>query len=61
MLHDRIIPDDQILGATVCFDDGSTLQVGTPHNNGTGTEYAFPTKLIKGMRLTVTSVVEYDL
>jgi LmbE family N-acetylglucosaminyl deacetylase len=56
VLHDRINPDDQILSATVSFDDGSTLQVGPLNNNGTGTEYAFPTKLIKGMRLTVTSV-----
>jgi hypothetical protein len=55
ILHDRINSEDQILGATLTFSDGSSLTVGALTNNGTGVQLDFPTRNVTWVRMTVTS------
>lgn len=55
ILHDRINTEDQVLGATLSFSDGSTLTVGALTNDGTGVQFDFPAKSVTWMRLTINS------
>jgi uncharacterized repeat protein (TIGR02543 family) len=56
VLYDRPNTNDQITSATIAFSDGSNITVGPLNNNGTATTYAFPARVITGLRMTVTGV-----
>ncbi len=56
VLYDRPNLTDRILGATLTFSDGSTLQVGRLDNAGRGTEYTFPSKVVTSVRMSVEAV-----
>ena len=56
VLNDRPNTSDQILGATISFSDGSTLQMGPLDNVGGATEYVFAAKVITSLTMTVTQV-----
>jgi hypothetical protein len=55
VLHDRINLEDQILGATLTFSDGSSVPVGVLSNDGTGLQIEFAPRNVTWVRLTVTS------
>jgi len=56
-LYDRPNSCDQILTATLNFDDGTTLQVGPLDNFGGATEHTFTTPItVTNLRMTVTAV-----
>jgi LmbE family N-acetylglucosaminyl deacetylase len=56
VLHDRPNSNDQILSATLSFNDGSTVQVGQLDNTGAGVTVSFPAKNINQMTMTVNTV-----
>src|SRR5574337_32622 len=56
ILYDRPNDTDQILAATLIFNDGSTLETGPLANNGGATEYTFPPKVITSLRMNVNQV-----
>jgi LmbE family N-acetylglucosaminyl deacetylase len=53
VLFDRPNPQDNINGATLTFSDGSSIQVGTLPDNGSGYEINFAAKKIQWVKLTV--------
>ena len=55
-LYDRPNSNDQILGGTLTFSDGTTVPVPALDNSGAGTEISFPARSTSSIRLTVTSV-----
>ncbi|HXX33265.1 MAG TPA: PIG-L family deacetylase, partial [Thermodesulfobacteriota bacterium] len=55
ILYDRINLNDQILGGTITFSDGSTVTVAALNNDGTGVELTFTPRLITSLNFTVTS------
>lgn len=55
VLHDRINSEDQILGATLSFSDGSSLVIGALPNDGAPLEIDIAQRVINWMRITVTS------
>ena len=56
VLYDRPNGNDQILGATLSFSDGSSVVVGALNNDGSATALTFVAKTITSLKLTVTSV-----
>jgi uncharacterized repeat protein (TIGR02543 family) len=56
VLYDRPNTNDNITSGTITFSDGSNIVIGPLNNDGTATTYSFPTKVINGMRITVTGV-----
>jgi LmbE family N-acetylglucosaminyl deacetylase len=56
VLHDRPNANDQILGGTLLFSDGSTVTVGTLPNNGSGLTVDFSPRSITSVRFQVGSV-----
>jgi LmbE family N-acetylglucosaminyl deacetylase len=54
ILHDRINSNDQVLGGTLRFSDGSTLPVGALPDNGNGLTINFATKAVSWVRFEVT-------
>lgn len=56
ILYDRPNIYDQILSATLSFNDGSTLQVGPLDNTAGATAYNFPAKVITSVKMTVDQV-----
>jgi LmbE family N-acetylglucosaminyl deacetylase len=55
VLHDRVNLQDQILGGTLRFSDGSTIPVGILPNDGAGLATSFATKTVTWVRFEVTS------
>jgi hypothetical protein len=55
-LYDRPNANDQIIGGTISFSDGSTLTVPSLPNNGSALTLTFPSKTVTSLRLTVTAV-----
>jgi LmbE family N-acetylglucosaminyl deacetylase len=55
-LFDRPNLNDQIIGATITFSDGSSLPVGTLPNDGSPLTLTFPAKTVTSLKLTVTAV-----
>ncbi len=60
ILHDRINLTDQILAGRLQFSDGTTVQVGTLPDDGTGLLVRFPERTVTSVRLTVDSVNGYN-
>ena len=56
ILYDRPNLDDQILGGTLTFSDGSSIPIGPLNNSGAATTYSFSGKTITGLSLAVTQV-----
>ncbi len=56
VLYDRPNSDDQIMGGTLTFSDGSSVPVGLLTNSGAATTITFSSRTITWVRLTVTSV-----
>ena len=56
VLYDRPNLNDQILSATLTFNDGSTVQVGPLDNGGAAVEVDFAAKTISQMTMTVNTV-----
>ena len=56
VLYDRPNLNDQILSATLTFNDGSTVQVGPLDNAGAATVVTFAPKSISQMTMTVNTV-----
>ena len=56
VLYDRPNLNDQILSATLTFNDGSTVQVGPLNNGGAAVEIDFAAKTISQMTMTVNTV-----
>jgi hypothetical protein len=54
-LHDRPNADDQVLGATLTFSDGSSVAVGALANNGGGVTIEFAPRSVTSVRLTITA------
>ena len=54
VLYDRPNTVEQITGATLSFDDGSTVNVGALENSGRATVIEFAPKTTASIRLTVT-------
>ena len=57
MLYDRPTMEDQILGGTLVFDDGSEIKVGELSNNGRPVEIEV-NKASKSIKFVVTKVSE---
>jgi glycosyltransferase involved in cell wall biosynthesis/LmbE family N-acetylglucosaminyl deacetylase len=57
ILYDRPNLQDNITSAMLTFSDGSSIQVGTLPNNGSGYEITFAAKTIKWVKLTVDTAV----
>ena len=55
ILHDRINAEDQILGGTLSFSDGSTVAVTTLPNDGAGLTINFTPRSVSWVRFTVTT------
>ena len=55
VLHDRINSEDQILGATLTFSDGTTMTLGPLPNQGAPLQIDFSSRSVTWIRLTVTS------
>ena len=55
VIHDRINSEDQILGGTLTFSDGSSLPVSVLSNDGTGLQIEFAPRNVTWVQLTVTS------
>jgi LmbE family N-acetylglucosaminyl deacetylase len=55
VLNDRINTEDQILGATLTFSDGSSVSVGALPNDGSPLQIDFASRSVLWVRLTVTS------
>jgi LmbE family N-acetylglucosaminyl deacetylase len=55
VVFDRPNGEDQILGATLSFSDGSTETLGPLDDSGAGNELVFAARLVTSLRLTVTS------
>jgi hypothetical protein len=55
VLYDRINADDQVLGGTLRFSDGSTIAVGTLPNNGAPLVISFASKTVTWARFEVNS------
>ena len=53
VLYDRPNLTDQIVGATLRFDDGTTITVPALDNDGTATLVTFPARTTTTLRLTV--------
>lgn len=56
VLYDRPNLDDQINGGTLDFSDGSSVPVGSLHNNGLAMVFTFSAKTITSVRLNITVV-----
>jgi hypothetical protein len=56
VLYDRPNLNDQILGATLQFSDGSTVAVGALPNNGAAATYLFSARTVTSVRLTINAV-----
>jgi hypothetical protein len=56
VLYDRPNTDDQITSATLTFDGGTTINVGTLPNNGSPLTVTIPNIATQTLTLTVTSV-----
>jgi LmbE family N-acetylglucosaminyl deacetylase len=56
VLHDRINLNDQVTSGRLTFSDGSTLNVGTLTNNGTGVSLSFAPKTTTSLLFTILSV-----
>lgn len=56
ILYDRPNSSDQILSATLTFDDGSTVAVGPLDNSGKGVVIDFTPRTTMSIKLTVNSV-----
>ncbi len=56
VLYDRPNSNDQILGATLSFSDGSTVAVGPLDNSGKAVEITFAPRTTSSVKLTVNSV-----
>ncbi len=56
VLYDRPNANDQILSATLTFNDGSTVSVGPLDNAGAATVVTFAPKSISQMTMTVNTV-----
>jgi hypothetical protein len=56
VLHDRPNSADQVMSGTLRFSDGSTVDVGTLPNDGTGLTVTFPARATQTLVFTVTSV-----
>jgi LmbE family N-acetylglucosaminyl deacetylase len=55
VLHDRINTEDQVLGGTLTFSDGSSIAVGNLANDGAAVQFDFAAKNVTWVRFTVTS------
>src|SRR5688572_4548912 len=55
VLHDRINTEDQVLGGTLTFSDGSSITVGNLANDGAAVQFDFAAKNVMWVRFTVTS------
>ena len=56
VLYDRPNSNDNILGATLTFSDGSTVATGPLPNSGAGLTVSFPARSTTSLTLTVNSV-----
>ena len=57
LLYDRPNPEDQVLAATIAFDDGSTVAVGELANDGqTPAKLAFPPRKVKSLTFRIDKV-----
>jgi VCBS repeat-containing protein len=56
VLYDRPNPNDQIVSATLTFSDGSTVNVGTLENWGSGDIISFAPRISNRVRLSITTV-----
>jgi LmbE family N-acetylglucosaminyl deacetylase len=55
-LFDRPNSDDQVLGGTLSFSDGSSVAVGALSNGGGAVNVSFATRSVTWLRFTVSSV-----
>ncbi len=55
VLHDRPNTDDQVLGGTLTFSDGSSVAVGALANDGAALNVSFAARTVTWVRFTVTS------
>lgn len=60
VLHDRINTTDQILAGRLLFSDGSSINVGTLPDNGTGLTISFAARTVTWVRLEVTNARGYS-
>ena len=57
LVYDRPNPEDQVLAATIAFDDGSTVAIGELPNDGkTPAKLTFPPRKVKSLTLKVDKV-----
>ena len=57
LVYDRPNSEDQVLAATIAFDDGSTIAVGELANDGkTPAKVTFPPRKVKSLTLKVDKV-----
>ena len=57
LIYDRPNADDQVLAATVTFDDGGTVAVGELPNDGkTPAKVTFPPRKVKSLTLRIDKV-----
>lgn len=57
ILHDRISSVENITSGILLFSDGTSINVGTLPNNGTGLEVTFVSKSITWLKFTVSNAV----
>ncbi|HKO92902.1 MAG TPA: hypothetical protein VJU61_17220, partial [Polyangiaceae bacterium] len=55
-LFDRPNSDDQVLGGTLSFSDGSSVAVGALSNGGSAVQVSFASRSVTWLRFTVSSV-----
>jgi hypothetical protein len=55
VLYDRPNTDDQVLGGTLTFSDGTSVAVGQLTNNGTGNTISFTPKTVSWIKFTTTN------
>src|SRR5262249_56622710 len=56
VLYDRRNANDHVIGGTLTFSDGTSVNVGALDNAGAATTVAFPPRSITSVMFTVTSV-----
>jgi hypothetical protein len=56
VLYDRPNSNDQVLGGTLSFSDGSTVAVGALTNSGSGVTVSFTPRSVTSVTFTVNSV-----
>jgi hypothetical protein len=59
VLHDRVNEWDNVTGALITFDDGSTVTVPALQATGAGVQVSFPTRTTTSLRVTFTAVGEF--